>query len=99
MGLIASVTSLLTTTAEAVEDTVGMIGDSAKAGRVYTREWESQAHDNVQINKLERAKELSKKLEKLGEHIPKESLKKSKSGYLELDLDTLLASYDTNNEE
>ena len=92
MGIIASVTSLLSTTASALEDTVGMVGDTAKAGRVYTKEWEEQAHDNVQIAKLERARDLTKQLEKLSDKVELSNLKKSKSGYLGLDLESLIAS-------
>lgn len=76
-----------------VKDAATMIRGAAKAGVVYTSQWEDNAKKNVQADLLEKSNKMQKRVAKLMKDIDPEMLSRNKNGYLDLDLDKLIEAY------
>lgn len=79
-----------------VSDTATMLRGAAKAGVVYTEQWEDTARKNVQADLLEKSYKMRKKVDKLMEHIDPEMMTLNKQGYYDLDLGKLIEAHKTN---
>ena len=76
-----------------VKDAATMLRGAAKAGVVYTSQWEENAKKNVQADILEKSVKLRKKVDKLMQDIDPEMMTKNKQGYYDLDLGKLIDAY------
>ena len=76
-----------------VEDTAKMIRGAARAGVVYTEQWEDSARKNVQADLLKKSYKMRKKVDKLMEHIDPEMMTLNKQGYYDLDLGKLIEAH------
>ena len=76
-----------------VSDTATMLRGAAKAGVVYTEQWEDSARKNVQADLLEKSYKMRKKVDKLMEHIDPEMMTLNKQGYYDLDLGKLIEAH------
>ena len=76
-----------------VKDTATMLRGAARAGVVYTAQWEDTAHKNVQADLLDKSVKLRKKVDKLMQDIDPEMMTKNKRGYYDLDIGKLLDAY------
>ena len=76
-----------------ITDTATMLRGAAKAGVVYTEQWEDSARKNVQADLLEKSAKLRKKVDKLMQDIDPEMMTKNKQGYYDLDLGKLIEAY------
>lgn len=76
-----------------IKDTATMIRGAAKAGVVYTAQWETNAHKNVQADLLDKSVKLRKKVDRLMKDIDPEMMTLNKQGYYDLDLGKLLEAY------
>ena len=79
-----------------VKDTATMLRGAARAGVVYTAQWEDNAKKNVQADLLDKSVKLRKKVDKLMQDIDPEMMTKNKSGYYDLDLGKLIDAYKEN---
>lgn len=93
MKFLKAGNNMLSETFGAIEDTAKMIRGATKAGVVHTAAWEDTAKMQVQQAKLENAHKFMKKMDKLMDKIDADMLHKSKNGYLEVDMDKVLAAY------
>ncbi len=78
-----------------ITDTTTMLRGAAKAGVVYTEQWEDSARKNVQADLLEKSYKMRKKVDKLMEHIDPEMMTLNKQGYYDLDLGKLIEAHKT----
>ena len=78
-----------------VADTATMLRGAAKAGVVYTEQWEDTARKNVQADLLEKSHKMRKKVDKLMDHIDPEMMTLNKQGYYDLDLGKLIEAHKT----
>lgn len=76
-----------------VADTATMLRGAAKAGVVYTEQWEDSARKNVQMDLVEKAAKMEKKVAKLMDKIDPEMMTLNKNGYYDLDLGKLLEAH------
>ena len=76
-----------------VADTATMLRGAAKAGVVYTEQWEDTARKNVQMDLVEKAAKMEKKVAKLMDKIDPEMMTLNKNGYYDLDLGKLLEAH------
>ena len=76
-----------------VADTATMLRGAAKAGVVYTEQWEDTARKNVQMDLVEKAAKMEKKVGKLMDKIDPEMMTLNKNGYYDLDLGKLLEAH------
>ena len=76
-----------------ITDTATMLRGAAKAGVVYTEQWEDSARKNVQADLLEKSYKMRKKVDKLMQHIDPEMMTVNKQGYYDLDLGKLIEAY------
>lgn len=76
-----------------ITDTTTMLRGAAKAGVVYTEQWEDSARKNVQADLLEKSYKMRKKVDKLMEHIDPEMMTLNKQGYYDLDLGKLIEAH------
>ena len=76
-----------------ITDTATMLRGAARAGVVYTEQWEDSARKNVQADLLEKSAKLRKKVDKLMQDIDPEMMTKNKQGYYDLDLGKLIEAY------
>ena len=76
-----------------VKDTATMLRGAARAGVVYTSQWEDNAKKNVQADLLEKSYKMQKKVAKLMQDIDPEMMTKNKQGYYDLDLGKLIDAY------
>lgn len=76
-----------------VKDAATMLRGAAKAGVVYTSQWEENAKKNVQADLLDKSVKLRKKVDKLMQDIDPEMMTKNKQGYYDLDLGKLIDAY------
>ena len=76
-----------------VADTATMLRGAAKAGVVYTEQWEDSARKNVQADLLEKSYKMRKKVDKLMQHIDPEMMTLNKQGYYDLDLGKLIEAH------
>ena len=76
-----------------VKDAATMLRGAAKAGVVYTSQWEENAKKNVQADLLDKSVKLRKKVDKLMKDIDPEMMTKNKQGYYDLDLGKLIDAY------
>ncbi len=79
-----------------ITDTATMLRGAAKAGVVYTEQWEDSARKNVQADLLETSNKMRKKVDKLMEHIDPEMMTVNKQGYYDLDLGKLIEAHKNN---
>ena len=79
-----------------ITDTATMLRGAAKAGVVYTEQWEDTARKQVQADLLEKSYKMRKKVDKLMQDIDPEMLTKNKNGYYDLDLGKLIDAYKDN---
>ena len=79
-----------------ITDTATMLRGAAKAGVVYTEQWEDAARKNVQADLLDKSVKLRKKVDKLMKDIDPEMMTKNKQGYYDLDLGKLIEAYKEN---
>ena len=79
-----------------VADTATMLRGAAKAGVVYTEQWEDSARKNVQADLLEKSYKMRKKVDKLMQHIDPEMMTLNKQGYYDLDLGKLIEAHKDN---
>ena len=76
-----------------IKDTATMLRGAAKAGVVYTEQWEDTARKQVQADLLKKGYKMQKKVAKLMEEIDPEMLTKNKNGYYDLDLGKLIDAH------
>ena len=76
-----------------VKDAATMLRGAARAGVVYTSQWEETAKKNVQADLLDKSVKLRKKVDKLMQNIDPEMMTKNKQGYYDLDLGKLIDAY------
>ena len=76
-----------------VSDTATMLRGAAKAGVVYTEQWEDTARKQVQADLLEKGAKMEKKVAKLMDKIDPEMMTMNKNGYYDLDLGKLIEAY------
>ena len=76
-----------------VKDTATMLRGAARAGVVYTSQWEDNAKKNVQADLLDKSVKLRKKVDKLMQDIDPEMMVKNKNGYYDLDLGKLIEAH------
>ena len=76
-----------------IKDTATMLRGAARAGVVYTEQWEDTARKNVQADLLEKGYKMQKKVAKLMQDIDPEMLTKNKNGYYDLDLGKLIDAH------
>ena len=76
-----------------ITDTATMLRGAAKAGVVYTEQWEDTARKQVQADLLKKGHKMQKKVAKLMEEIDPEMLTKNKNGYYDLDLGKLIDAH------
>ena len=76
-----------------ISDTATMLRGAAKAGVVYTEQWEDSARKNVQADLLEKSYKMRKKVDKLMQHIDPEMMTLNKQGYYDLDLGKLIEAH------
>ena len=76
-----------------ITDTATMLRGAAKAGVVYTEQWEDSARKNVQADLLEKSYKMRKKVDKLMQHIDPEMMTLNKQGYYDLDLGKLIEAH------
>ena len=76
-----------------ITDTTTMLRGAAKAGVVYTEQWEDSARKNVQADLLEKSYKMRKKVDKLMQHIDPEMMTLNKQGYYDLDLGKLIDAH------
>ena len=76
-----------------VADTATMLRGAAKAGVVHTEQWEDTARKQVQMDLVEKAAKMEKKVAKLMDKIDPEMLVLNKDGYYDLDLGKLLEAH------
>ena len=76
-----------------VKDAATMLRGAAKAGVVYTAQWEDNARKNVQADLLDKANKMQKKVAKLMQDIDPEMMTKNKQGYYDLDLGKLIEAH------
>ena len=76
-----------------ITDTTTMLRGAAKAGVVYTEQWEDSARKNVQADLLEKSYKMRKKVDKLMQHIDPEMMTLNKQGYYDLDLGKLIEAH------
>ena len=76
-----------------VTDTATMLRGAAKAGVVYTEQWEDNARKNVQMDLVEKAAKMEKKVSKLMDKIDPEMMSVNKNGYYDLDLGKLIEAH------
>ena len=76
-----------------ITDTATMLRGAAKAGVVYTEQWEDSARKNVQADLLEKSAKMRKKVDKLMQDIDPEMMSVNKNGYHDLDLGKLIEAY------
>ena len=78
-----------------IKDTATMLRGAAKAGVVYTEQWEDTARKNVQADLVEKAAKMEKKVAKLMQHIDPDMMTLNKNGYYDLDLGKLIEAHKT----
>ena len=76
-----------------IKDAATMLRGAARAGVVYTEQWEDTARKNVQADLLEKSEKLRKKVNKLMENIDPEMMTVNKQGYYDLDLGKLIEAH------
>ena len=76
-----------------ITDAATMLRGAARAGVVYTEQWEDTARKNVQADLLEKSCKMRKKVDKLMQDIDPEMMTKNKQGYYDLDLGKLIEAY------
>ena len=76
-----------------ISDTATMLRGAAKAGVVYTEQWEDTARKNVQMDLVEKAAKMEKKVSKLMDKIDPDMMSVNKNGYYDLDLGKLLEAH------
>ena len=76
-------------------DTATMLRGAAKAGVVYTEQWEDTARKQVQMDLVEKAAKMEKKVAKLMDKIDPEMMSVNKNGYYDLDLGKLIEAHKT----
>ena len=76
-----------------IKDTATMLRGAARAGVVYTEQWEDNARKNVQADLLDKSAKLRKKVDKLMQDIDPEMMTKNRQGYYDLDLGKLIEAY------
>lgn len=76
-----------------IKDSATMLRGAARAGVVYTSQWEDNAKKNVQADLLDKSVKLRKKVDKLMQDIDPEMMTKNKQGYYDLDLGKLIDAY------
>ena len=76
-----------------VSDTATMLRGAARAGVVYTEQWEDTARKQVQADLLEKGAKMEKKVAKLMDKIDPEMMTMNKNGYYDLDLGKLIEAY------
>ena len=76
-----------------IKDTATMLRGAARAGVVYTAQWEDNAKKNVQADLLDKSAKLRKKVDKLMQDIDPEMMTKNRQGYYDLDLGKLIEAY------
>ena len=79
-----------------VKDAATMLRGAAKAGVVYTSQWEENAKKNVQADLLDKSVKLRKKVDKLMKDIDPEMMTLNRQGYYDLDLGKLIEAYKDN---
>ena len=79
-----------------VKDAATMLRGAAKAGVVYTSQWEENAKKNVQADLLDKSVKLRKKVDKLMQDIDPEMMTKNKNGYYDLDIGKLIEAHKEN---
>ena len=78
-----------------ISDTATMLRGASKAGVVYTEQWEDTARKNVQMDLVEKAAKMEKKVSKLMDKIDPDMMSVNKNGYYDLDLGKLLEAHKT----
>lgn len=76
-----------------IKDAATMLRGAARAGVVYTEQWEDTARKNVQADLLEKSVKMRKKVDKLMQDIDPEMMSVNKNGYHDLDLGKLIDAY------
>ena len=79
-----------------IKDAATMLRGAARAGVVYTEQWEDTARKNVQADLLEKANKMQKKVAKLMQDIDPEMMTLNKQGYYDLDLGKLIEAHKEN---
>ena len=93
MKFLAEANEMASEVFGSVKDAATMLRGAAKAGVVYTSQWEESAKKNVQADILEKSVKLRKKVDKLMQDIDPEMMTKNKQGYYDLDLGKLIDAY------
>ena len=76
-----------------IKDAATMLRGAARAGVVYTEQWEDTARKNVQADLLEKANKMQKKVAKLMQDIDPDMMTLNKQGYYDLDLGKLIEAH------
>lgn len=96
MKFLKEANEMAAETLGSIKDAATMLRGAARAGVVYTEQWEDTARKNVQADLLEKANKMQKKVAKLMQDIDPEMMTLNKQGYYDLDLGKLIEAHKEN---